>query len=110
MMNEHVDISNKTNYTDTQLEQVIQTAIERAFQQLLPVLTNLDNGIREHSLSSCSKATVTISEAAKIMGISAPKMYELEKREDFPSIHLGRKIVIDRTALQEWMRRGDIKQ
>ena len=106
MINSQVDNSSKTLYTESQLERIIEAAIVKAMQQILPVLTNLDNGTEQRSLSSCSKTTVTIQEAAQILGISKPKMYQLAKQSGFPAIHVGRKIVIDRNSLLNWMREG----
>jgi excisionase family DNA binding protein len=48
----------------------------------------------------------TIEEAAKVLGVSKSYMYELTKHKDFPSMKIhGRKIVIPRKALEEWMQK-----
>jgi excisionase family DNA binding protein len=49
------------------------------------------------------KLTMSVSEVAKTIGISLPKAYELTARQGFPSIHIGRRIVVPVAALEEWL-------
>ena len=49
------------------------------------------------------KLTLNVSEMAEQLGISKPKAYELVKRDSFPSIILGKRIIIPVTALLEWL-------
>lgn len=42
-------------------------------------------------------------EAAKVVGVSPPVMYDLCKRADFPAIHIGRAIVIPKASLERWL-------
>lgn len=91
------DNNNTINYNQI-LEQCIQNAVEKALQNVLPVLMNLDNGIT-HNI----KPTLTVEEAARFIGVSKPKMYELTRKENFPVIHIGKKILINRQALLKWM-------
>lgn len=50
------------------------------------------------------KLTFTVDEMGDLMGISRPKAYELANRKDFPSIHIGRRILISRVALEAWLQ------
>ena len=50
------------------------------------------------------RATLTVPEAAKVLGVSRPTMYDLANSEGFPTIHLGRKLVILREGFELWMR------
>ena len=50
------------------------------------------------------KLTLKPAEAAILLNVSLPKMYELCKRADFPSIRIGRAIVIPRKPLDEWLQ------
>ena len=103
----NIDISTPGYYTDPQLEQMIESVVGRTLQRILPVLTNLDNGTGQHSLSPCSQSTYTIAEAAEYLRISKPTMYELAKQDGFPAIRVGRKIIIGKMALDEWLNKGD---
>ena len=50
--------------------------------------------------------TLTVKEAAALVGVSAPTMYDLIHREDFDAcIQVGRKKVILRHKLLAWMER-----
>lgn len=40
------------------------------------------------------RPTITVDEAATILGISRNAAYEAIKREDLPALHIGRRIVI----------------
>jgi len=47
--------------------------------------------------------TVTIPEVASLLGVSLIAAYALAKREDFPAIRIGKRIVIPRAAFTRWM-------
>ncbi|MGG2059675.1 helix-turn-helix domain-containing protein [Priestia megaterium] len=47
--------------------------------------------------------TLRVEEVAKIMRISKTVAYELVKSEMFPSIKIGRRIVIPRDAFLNWL-------
>lgn len=50
------------------------------------------------------KATLTIKEAAQVIGISEARMYELSRTENFyPLLRVGRKKLILKTKLTEWL-------
>lgn len=55
------------------------------------------------------KLTLRPSEAAELMQVSKPTMYELCRREDFPVIHIGRKLLIPKAALMAWLNKQAIK-
>ena len=49
------------------------------------------------------KLTVTVDEMAKIVGVSRPTAYELIHKEGFPTVRLGRRIVIPLDSLKRWL-------
>lgn len=49
------------------------------------------------------KLTISVSEAAELLGISRPTMYQLSKREDFPSFRAGGRILISLDGLRKWL-------
>lgn len=49
------------------------------------------------------KLTVTVREMAQMLGIGVCKAYELANRQDFPAIHVGKKIIIPIEALKRWV-------
>ena len=47
--------------------------------------------------------TLKAHEAAAVLRISKSKVYELAQSESFPSIRIGKRVVIPRDKLIEWM-------
>ena len=48
-------------------------------------------------------------QAAEILGISYPTMYELCKSEGFPAIRVGRSILIPKVGLEQWLEQQSRK-
>ncbi len=46
------------------------------------------------------RLTVTVEEAANLLGVSRAFAYELVARRDLPSVRLGRRVLIPRRALE----------
>lgn len=49
------------------------------------------------------KLTITVEEMANVVGVSRPKAYELIHKEGFPSVRIGRRIVIPIDGLKRWL-------
>lgn len=47
--------------------------------------------------------TLTVVEIAEIMGLSLAKAYELCHSKGFPSVLVGRRLIIPKLALIKWM-------
>lgn len=50
-----------------------------------------------------NKLTITVKEMSEMLGISIPKAYDLVKSEGFPSIQLGRRIVVPFEPFKQWI-------
>ncbi len=50
---------------------------------------------------TANRATITVTEAAEVLGISRSTAYELARDGTLPSLRLGRRLVVPRHALQE---------
>lgn len=48
-----------------------------------------------------SRLTLTVSEAAKMLGISRGLAYEMVKTGKIPSVHFGKRILVPRRALEK---------
>ena len=48
---------------------------------------------------------VGTTEAAKMLGISRPTLYQLIGRTDFPSFRVGGRVLISVAGLQAWIDR-----
>lgn len=49
------------------------------------------------------RLTFTVPEVADMLGINRIKAYELAKREDFPAVRIGRRIVVPKEAFHRWL-------
>ncbi|MGI6717367.1 MAG: excisionase family DNA-binding protein [Eubacteriales bacterium] len=49
------------------------------------------------------KTTMSVQELSAQMGISLPKAYELVKKQGFPVIRVGTRILIPVEAFKEWL-------
>jgi excisionase family DNA binding protein len=56
---------------------------------------------------SSDRLTMTVSEAAAVLGISSALAYELVARGEIPAIRLGRRIVVPTKRLGDLVLRGD---
>ena len=94
-------------YTEEQVHQVVDEVLRRlGCTAALEEPEHLDNSTSQQS-SPGTKMTLSVREAAELIGISKPKMYELIHSNEIPSIHVGKKIVIARQALMDWLSEGD---
>lgn len=50
-----------------------------------------------------NKKTYSVEEAAKVLGISTPKLYQLCHSDGFPAVRLGSRIVIPIDNLDKWL-------
>lgn len=50
------------------------------------------------------KATMTVKELQQYLGVSRSTVYELVNSKDFPSFRIGKKILISKERLNEWIQ------
>ena len=95
-------------YTEEQVHQVVEEVLRRLDgTTALQEPEHLDNDIPQNSSPENTKVTLTVPEAARLIGISNPKMYELVRAGQVRSIRVGKKILISRKSLLDWLRKGD---
>lgn len=51
------------------------------------------------------KLTLSVEEAGKLLGVSRQIAYQLSRRADFPTLHIGRRVLVPRKQLEQWMDR-----
>ena len=51
------------------------------------------------------KLTLSVEEAGKLLGVSRQVAYQLIHRSDFPTLHIGRRILVPKKQLEIWMDR-----
>ncbi len=52
------------------------------------------------------KLTLSVEEAGKLLGVSRQVAYQLSRRPDFPTLHIGRRVLVPRKQLEAWMDRN----
>lgn len=53
-------------------------------------------------LDNNDRLSITVDEAAKLLGVGRNTMLDFVKMDGFPAIKLKRKIIIDKEALPKW--------
>ena len=64
-----------------------------------------DTSDNPHFLREHSQMTLTVPQLMKELNISKNVAYDLTREPNFPCFRLGRKILINRELLQEWLNR-----
>lgn len=49
------------------------------------------------------KLTLSVPEAAKVLGISRARMYQLARAKGFPTVHVGNRILVSVKGLERWV-------
>lgn len=57
------------------------------------------------AVASMPKLAIKPSEAAELLGVSMPTVYELTRRDDFPSFKIGNRTLISVELLSDWVKR-----
>jgi excisionase family DNA binding protein len=47
--------------------------------------------------------TLTVKDIAKVLGIGKPNVYELCHSKNFPSVIIGRRIIVPKPAFIKWL-------
>lgn len=50
-----------------------------------------------------NKLTLTVEEAAEYLGVCRPTLLELTRTGEFPAFRIGRRVLISRAGLEEWV-------
>lgn len=97
-------------YTANEVHQIVDMVLRTMDFRPTPGaeygVKNLDNGIA-HDTSPSAKVVLTVQEAAEELGISKPKMYELVRAGKFHTVNIGKKILISRQSMLDWIKKGD---
>ena len=51
------------------------------------------------------KLSLSEEETGKLLGFSRQVAYQLSRRADFPTLHIGWRVLVPRKQLEEWMDR-----
>ena len=104
-----IDVANAVLYTKEQVLRIVEEAFRRMDETMAPQQEplNLDNDMPHNTSPENTKVTLTVAEAAEVVGISKPKMYELVRSGKLRIVKIGKKILISRQSLMDWLKKGD---
>lgn len=57
-------------------------------------------------MDEMERRTLSVSEAARVLGISRAHAYDCVRSGELPSITLGRRVVVPRQAIEQLLARG----
>ena len=83
-------------------EKLIQEAVTKAVQEATTAAL-LDG---KPPADPLARKAVTPKEAAAILGVPLPRMYEYIRRQDFPKIKNGNRYLIPLERFNEWINNG----
>lgn len=49
------------------------------------------------------KLTLSVTEAAEIIGLSPARMYQVVHQEGFPAVRIGKRIFVSAKGLEKWI-------
>jgi len=49
------------------------------------------------------RLTLSVPEAAALIGVSTSKMYEIVRSEGFPAIRVGKRVLVNAKRLEAWL-------
>ena len=78
---------------------------QKSLIELLQSVADLNERVIRlaQSIESKTGACYSVEQAAKILGISRAKMYDLLRRPDFPVVDIGHRKLIPRKQLEQWL-------
>ena len=96
-------------YTKDEVLQVVEAALSALDNTEAPTREpeHLDNDISQKSSPVNAKVTLTVPEAAELIGVCKPTMYEMIHAGKVRSVKVGKKILISRQSLMDWLKEGD---
>ena len=50
-----------------------------------------------------AKLTLSVPEAADVLGVSPSKMYQIVRIKGFPTIQIGRRLLVSDKGLERWI-------
>jgi len=60
---------------------------------------------KQRNLTETDCMTYTIPEVSRLLGVNVITVYGLAKREDFPAVRIGKRIVVPKEAFKRWLER-----
>lgn len=59
-------------------------------------------------METTEKMTLSVTEAAELLGVSRPTVYQLIRSDGFPSFKIGTRTLISRVGLARWIEQQTV--
>jgi len=96
------------------LRQILADALDGAAERLRGGISDLPiaapaqpNRESFDPLPGITKPTLTVEEAAALLGVSAWSVYASIRAGEFPALRVGRRLLVPTHALRRWMAEPD---
>lgn len=94
-------------YSEADISAIVRKAVEEVLLTLMADDNEMDDKSgAPSSFGSGQKLTLSVQEAADLLGISKPKMFELLRDEEIPYKRFGKKILISYQVLVDWINQS----
>ena len=90
-------------FTEADIRMIIQGAVQEAVAALMIDDEEEEADLENRQTSAGEKLTLTVQEAADLVGISKPKMFDLLHSGEIPYKRIGKKILISHQILVDWV-------
>jgi len=71
-------------------------------------LKNLENAIQFQASPLYAKMALSVQEAAELLGISKGMLYKMIREKQIPAVHAGRRVILSKQALLEWLKKSSM--
>ena len=84
-------------------------AMEESLSEIKTILSEVERSIqtplltKRISVESQKKVLLSVNEVSELLGLSRPTVYTLLHRSDFPSLQIGRRVMVNAKLLQKWV-------
>jgi excisionase family DNA binding protein len=72
----------------------------------LPTVFDQQSPVEENRMNGQDRLTLSVPEAARLLGVSRAHAYELVARNELPAVRLGRRILVPRHVIEALLHQG----
>lgn len=90
-------------YTEADISAIVRRAVQEVLVTLMADDNEMDSNEGNTSNAPGQKLTLSVQEAADLLGISKPKMFDLLHDKEIPYKRIGKKILISYQVLVDWI-------
>lgn len=84
---------------------ILYTSIDKSVRKVVPMIQEIGEAAIDATtgMTEPEKLCYSVKELGELFGVSLPVAYNISKIQGFPSISIGRRVVIPKDALKKWL-------